>query len=68
MPISHELSGEIATALFAGTERSPRDLSELREIVLKVHFILEKLTRDDRVARMDSFTRHTLIRRAAKDS
>ena len=66
MPISYELSGEIASALFSGEDRSPEELDDLREIVLNVHSTLEQLTRDERAARMDSFLRHTKIRKAAK--
>ncbi len=43
MAISHELSSEIATALFAAKERSPRELNDLKEIVLEFHSSLERL-------------------------
>jgi hypothetical protein len=33
MAISHELSGEIATALLAAKKRSPRELSDLKEMI-----------------------------------
>ena len=68
MPISHELSGEIATALFSGEDKSPKELDDLREIVLTVYSTLEQLTRDERAARMDSFTRHTKIWKAAANA
>ncbi|MBA3515217.1 MAG: hypothetical protein H0T77_12685 [Pyrinomonadaceae bacterium] len=51
MAISHELSGEIATALFAAKERSPRELNDLKEMVFAIHATLERLGRDDRVGR-----------------
>ena len=43
MAISHELSSEIATALFTAKERSPRELHDLKEMVLQIHFTLEQL-------------------------
>jgi hypothetical protein len=59
MAISHELSSEIADALFAAKERSPRELNDLKEIVFMIHSTLEQLTDEDltaRVARMDLHT------------
>jgi hypothetical protein len=52
MAISHELSSEIAAALFAAKERSPRELNDLKEIVFKIHSALEQLSDEDRMARM----------------
>jgi hypothetical protein len=49
MAISHELSGEIATALFAAKERSPRELNDLKEMVFAIHATLERLGYDARV-------------------
>ena len=43
MAISHELSGEIATALFAAKDRSPRELNDLKEMVFAIHKTLEQL-------------------------
>ena len=51
MALSHELSGEIATALFAAKERSPRELNDLKEMVFAIHATLERLGREDRVDR-----------------
>lgn len=48
MAISHELSGEIATALFAAKERSPRELIDLKEMVFAIHATLERLGHDAR--------------------
>lgn len=53
MAISHELSSEIATALLAAKERSPRELNDLKEVVFKIHSTLEQLTRDARMDRVD---------------
>jgi hypothetical protein len=44
MAISHELSSEIAAALFTDKERSPREMSDLKEMVLQIHTALEQLT------------------------
>jgi hypothetical protein len=52
MAISHELSSEIADALFAAKERSPRELNDLKEIVFKIHSTLQQLTDNDRIARL----------------
>ena len=43
MAISHELSGEIATALFAAKDRSPLELNDLKEMVFAIHKTLEQL-------------------------
>ena len=51
MAISHELSGEIATALFAAKERSPRELNDLKEMVFAIHATLERLGHDARADR-----------------
>jgi len=51
MAISHELSGEIATALFAAKERSPRELHDLKEMVFAIHATLERLGHDARSER-----------------
>ncbi|HZI87935.1 MAG TPA: hypothetical protein VFD48_13965 [Pyrinomonadaceae bacterium] len=48
MAISHELSGEIATALFAARARSPRELNDLKEMVFAIHATLERLGHDVR--------------------
>lgn len=48
MAISHELSGEIATALFAAKDRSPRELNDLKEMVFAIHATLERLGHDAR--------------------
>jgi hypothetical protein len=54
MAISHELSGEIATALFAAKERSPGELNDLKEMVFAIHATLERLGRDARADRANS--------------
>jgi hypothetical protein len=54
MTISHELSSEIATALLAAKERSPRELEDLKEILLVIHSTLQRLGEDARVKRLRS--------------
>ena len=44
MAIDHELSSEIAAALLAGKKRDPRELDALKDIVIRVHATLQKLT------------------------
>lgn len=65
MAIAHELSTEIAAALFSAKERSPRELNDLKDMVFKIHSTLEQLTKD---ARLDRFTRQSLTRKAPKES
>jgi hypothetical protein len=52
MAISHELSTEIAAALFAAKDRSPRELRDLKEILLVVHSTLQRLSDDAHLARL----------------
>lgn len=59
MAISHELSSEIAAALFTAKERSPRELNDLKEIVFKIHSTLQQLTDKDRIARVARVDLHT---------
>jgi hypothetical protein len=54
MAISHELSSEIAAALLAAKNRSPRELEDLRETLLVIHSTLQRLTEEERVARNES--------------
>lgn len=48
MALANELSSEIAAAILTPKERSPRRLSELKEIVLKVHLTLQEMAEKDR--------------------
>lgn len=51
MAISHELSSEIATALFTDKERSQRELNDLKDMVFKIHSTLERLSETKRTER-----------------
>jgi len=53
MAISHELSSEIAAALFAAKDRSPRELKDLKEILLVIHSTLQRLSDDAHLARVE---------------
>jgi hypothetical protein len=64
MAISHELSSEIAAALLAAKERSPRELNDLKEVVFEIHSTLEQLTREARKARVDRSARQPLTKKA----
>ncbi len=56
MGISNELSSEIATAILSSNRKSPRELSDLKEIVLSVHSTLQKMTDEARAQRLKSLT------------
>ena len=47
MSVAHELSSEIAVAILARKEDT-RKLKELKEVVLRVHSALQKLTAQSR--------------------
>jgi len=55
MAISHELSSEIAAALFAAKDRSPHELKDLKETLLVIHSTLQRLTDEARRARVERF-------------
>jgi predicted transcriptional regulator len=50
MAISNELSSEIAAALLAD-KKSPQELKQLKDVVLKVHSALQKMSADERATR-----------------
>jgi predicted transcriptional regulator len=50
MAISNELSSEIAAALLA-EKKSPQELKQLKDVVLKVHSALQKMSADERATR-----------------
>ena len=51
MAISNELSSEIAAALLA-EKKSPQELKQLKDVVLKVHSALQKMSADQRGNRL----------------
>jgi hypothetical protein len=66
MALSHELSSEIAAALFAAKARSPRELDDLKEILLMVHSTLQRLSDDAHLARVDRLQSDTADKQLAK--
>ena len=50
MTVANELSSDIASAILAANEQSPRPLNELKEIVLKVHTTLREMAEKDRLS------------------
>ena len=66
MAISHELSSEIAAALIAAKDRSPRELKDLKEILLVIHSTLQQLTDNARVARVERLQSHSAPEQMAK--
>ena len=65
MAISHELSSEIVAALLAAKERSPRELQDLREIILVIHSTLQGLSDDAHLARVDRLKSQSALRQIA---
>ena len=66
MAISHELNSEIAAALMAAKERSPRELKDLREVLLVIHSTLQRLTDDAHAARVERFNSPSASNQIAK--
>jgi hypothetical protein len=52
MAISHELSSEIAAALLAAKDKSPRELQSLKATLLTVYSTLQRLTEEERAAHL----------------
>lgn len=65
MTISNELSSEIATALLAAQNKTPRELEELKEILLIIHSTLQRLTEENGAARLEP---HRHVKRVAAGS
>jgi hypothetical protein len=51
MAISNELSSDIAVALLA-ENKSPQELRRLKDVILKVHSALQKMSADERGNRL----------------
>ena len=51
MAISNELSSDIAVALLA-EEKSPQELRRLKDVILKVHSELQKMSEKERANRL----------------
>lgn len=50
MAISNELSSEIAAAILV-EKKSPTELNQLKDVILRVHSTLQKMSEEERAAR-----------------
>ena len=55
MAISNELSSEIAAAILA-EKKTPQELNQLKEVILRVHTALQKMSEDARTQRFKTAT------------
>lgn len=51
MAISNELSSEIAVAIL-NEKKSPQELRELKDVILRVHSALQKMSAEERATRL----------------
>ena len=65
MAIANELSSEIAAALLLTKKISPRELNDLKEIVLKIHSALQQMTDEERA---ENRNRRTLYKKTSNHS
>ena len=56
MAISNELSSEIAAAILA-EKKSPQDLKQLKDIILRVHSTLQQMSQETRATRFKTRTK-----------
>ena len=56
MAISNELSSEIAAAILAD-KKTPQELNQLKDVILRVHSALQKMSEDARTTRLKTRTR-----------
>ena len=52
MAISNELSSDVAAAILAN-KNSPQELKKLKDIILEVHSVLQKMSEETRADRLD---------------
>ena len=58
MAISNELSSEIAAAILA-ENKTPQELDQLKDVILRVHTALQKMSKDARATRAKTRTTST---------
>jgi predicted transcriptional regulator len=59
MALSNELSSEIAAAMLV-EKKSPAELNKLKDVILRVHSTLQKMSEEERAARTeDLIKRHS---------
>ena len=51
MAISNELSSDVAAAILAN-KMSPQELNKLKDIILEVHSVLQKMSKETRADRL----------------
>lgn len=56
MAISNELSSEIAAAILA-EKKTPQELNQLKDVILRVHTALQKMSEDARARRFKTHSR-----------
>jgi hypothetical protein len=56
MAISNELSSEIAAAILV-EKKSPQELKQLKEVILKVHSELQKMSGEERARRFEDMAK-----------
>ena len=62
MAISNELSSEIAAAILV-EKKSPQELNQLKDVILRVHSELQKMSAEERVSRLrDGATPPTTVK------
>ena len=66
MAISNELSSEIAAAILA-EKKSPQDLKQLKDTLLRVHSALQQMSRETRARRFRTRVRATTGETADRD-
>jgi len=67
MAISNELSSDIAAALLA-ENKSPQELRRLKDVILKVHSELQRMSADERAnRRKDNKTKNSVEVRVKTD-
>lgn len=57
MAVSNELSGEIAAAILANTNRSSRELEALKEVIFRVYSILRQMDEQAHADRLRAMLR-----------
>ena len=56
MAISNELSSEIAAAILA-EKKTPQELNQLKEVILRVHTALQQMSEEARIQRFKTHAR-----------
>ena len=61
MAISNELSSEIAAAILV-EKKTPQELNQLKDVILRVHSELQKMSADERASRLKDVTPPTTVK------